>query len=51
MSKLEKLIKDGISQLEMMLTIAGIFCGSVLWTFILCGTVAKIRHKASERWC
>lgn len=39
-----------LSQLEMTLTIAGIFCGSVLWAFILCGTVTKIRHKLSKTW-
>ncbi len=34
----------------MAVTIFGIFMGSVLWAFILSGTVATIRHKLSKKW-
>ncbi len=34
---------------EMAVTVFGIFMGSVLWAFILCGTVATIRHKLSQK--
>ena len=35
---------------EMAVTVFGIFMGSVLWAFILSGTVATIRHKLSKQW-
>ena len=35
---------------EMAVTVSGIFAGSVLWAFILCGTVSTIRHKLSKTW-
>ena len=35
---------------EMAVTVFGIFMGSVLWAFILSGTVASIRHKLSKTW-
>lgn len=35
---------------EMGVTVAGIFFGSVVWAFILCGTVATIRHKLPASW-
>lgn len=35
---------------EMGVTVFGIFMGSVLWAFILCGTVSHIRHKLSKTW-
>jgi threonine/homoserine/homoserine lactone efflux protein len=35
---------------EMGVTVAGIFFGSVVWAFILCGTVATIRHKLPTSW-
>ncbi|MBU6338559.1 MAG: LysE family translocator [Rickettsiales bacterium] len=39
-----------LTEAEMIITVAGIFSGSVLWAFILCGTVTTIRHKLSEKW-
>ncbi|MBU6141082.1 MAG: LysE family translocator [Proteobacteria bacterium] len=35
---------------QMAVTVFGIFTGSVIWAFILCGTVSKIRHKLSKDW-
>ena len=35
---------------EMGVTVAGIFIGSVLWAFILCGTVSALRHKLPATW-
>jgi threonine/homoserine/homoserine lactone efflux protein len=35
---------------QMGVTVFGIFLGSVIWAFILCGTVAKLRHKLSKNW-
>lgn len=35
---------------EMGITVLGIFLGSVLWAFIMCGTVAKLRHKLPQKW-
>lgn len=35
---------------EMGVTVFGIFMGSVIWAFILCGTVSRIRHKLSKIW-
>lgn len=39
-----------LTQSEMAVTVFGIFMGSVLWAFIMCGTVSTIRHKLSEKW-
>lgn len=41
---------ESLTAAEMAVTVAGIFSGSVLWAFILCGTVSKIRHKLSKKW-
>ena len=35
---------------EMAITVLGIFLGSVIWAFVMCGTVATIRHKLSPQW-
>ncbi len=35
---------------EMGITVLGIFLGSVIWAFVMCGTVATIRHKLSQTW-
>ncbi len=37
-----------LTQSEMIVTVIGIFSGSVLWAFIMCGTVSAIRHKLSQ---
>jgi threonine/homoserine/homoserine lactone efflux protein len=34
---------------EMAITVLGIFTGSVIWAFILCGTVSKLHHKLSKK--
>lgn len=34
---------------EMAVTVFGIFMGSVLWAFILCGTVSRMHHKLSKK--
>lgn len=38
-----------LSANEMAITVLGIFSGSVLWAFIMCGTVSVIRHKLSQK--
>lgn len=37
-----------LTETEMAVTVAGIFTGSVIWAFVMCGTVSVIRHKLSE---
>lgn len=37
-----------LTEIEMVVTVAGIFTGSVIWAFVMCGTVAALRHKLSE---
>lgn len=39
-----------LSAEEMGITVLGIFTGSVIWAFVMCGTVATIRHKLSQKW-
>ncbi len=34
---------------EMGVTVFGIFMGSVIWAFILCGTVSRLHHKLSKK--
>jgi len=34
---------------EMAVTVFGIFSGSVIWAFILCGTVSRLHHKLSKK--
>lgn len=34
---------------EMGVTVFGIFMGSVIWAFILCGTVSHLHHKLSKK--
>lgn len=41
---------DVLTAHQMAVTVFGIFMGSVLWAFILSGTVAAIRHKLSDAW-
>ncbi len=38
-----------LTGLEMAVTVFGIFMGSVIWAFILCGTVSKLHHKLSKK--
>lgn len=38
-----------LTEIEMAVTVAGIFTGSVIWAFVMCGTVSAIRHKLSEQ--
>ena len=35
---------------EMLITVAGIFSGSVIWAFILCGSVSRMHRKMSQLW-
>jgi threonine/homoserine/homoserine lactone efflux protein len=35
---------------EMAVTVGGIFMGSVIWAFVLCGTVSRMHHKMSQTW-
>ncbi len=38
-----------LSNQEMAVTVFGIFMGSVLWAFVMCGTVSIMRHKISQK--
>lgn len=35
---------------EMAITVFGIFLGSVIWAFTMCGTVSAMRHKLPPSW-